>query len=321
MKATRIMALAASLATLTAAPAVADTKLTLMVFQGMQNLPLLAARSTGAFTKRGLDVDIRIAPNSKELRDGLAEGRYQIVHTAVDNGVAMKDVAKIDVVAVIGGDDSFNHFYVQPDIARIPDLKGKTVLVDALDTAYAFQVYEVLKRNGLAKGDYTPKPVGATFKRLEAMEANKDDKASTLNPPFSLRADKAGLKDMGAITGMIGPYQATAGMVLRSWAEANRETLTLYLQAYIEGLRWSLDPRNKEEATLLLAEGLKLPPDVAARTYALATDPKSGLTKDAAFDMEGFRNVLKLRTDWTGQPTAAPETYLDLSYYQKALGQ
>ncbi len=111
---------------------------------------------------------------------------------------------------MIGGDDSFNRFFVQPDIATFADLKGKAVLVDALDTAYAFQVYEVLKRNGLGKGDYEAKPVGATFKRLEAMEASKDDKASTLNPPFSLRAEQDGLKDMGSVTAMIGPYQATA---------------------------------------------------------------------------------------------------------------
>lgn len=321
MYGTRLLALAACIAALASAPAAAAAKLNVMVFQGMQNLPLLVARTNGYFSKRGLDVELHIAPNSKELRDGLAEGRYQIVHTAVDNGVAMKDVGKIDVVAVIGGDDSFNRFYVQPDIATIADLKGKAVLVDALDTAYAFQVYEVLKRNGLSKGDYEPKPVGATFKRLEAMESNKDDKASTLNPPFSLRADEKGLKDMGLVTGMIGPYQATAGMILRPWGEANRDTLVKYLEAYIEGLRWSLDPANKDEATRLLAVNLKLPAAIADRTYALATNPKSGLTKDAAFDMDGFRNVLKLRSEWTGKPTAAPETYLDFSYYQKALGK
>ncbi|WP_348932375.1 ABC transporter substrate-binding protein [Aquabacter sp. CN5-332] len=313
------MALASPAFEGTSGHAQVETRLNLMVFQGMQNLPLFAAQAKGFFARRNLVVDVKIAPNSDELRNGLAEGRYQIVHTAVDNGVAMSDMAKVDIAAVIGGDDSFNHFYVQPDIASIADLKGKTVIVDALNTAYAFQVYEVMKRNGLAKGDYGVKPVGATFKRLEAMEQDKEDKASTLNPPFSIRADKAGLKDTGSIVKMIGPYQATAGMVLRTWAKENEDTLVRYLQAYIEGLRWGLDPANAEETTTLLADGLKLPPDVAAAGYAIVADPKTGLTKDAAFDIEGFKNVLKLRTDWTGQPTGPVETYVDLSYYQKAL--
>jgi hypothetical protein len=35
--------------------------------------------------------------------------------------------------------------------------------------------------------------------------------------------------------------------------------------------------------------------------------------------MDGFKNVLALRTRHTGQQTQAPEKYLDLSFYQKAL--
>ena len=78
------------------APAAAGpTKLTIMVFQGAQNLPLFAAEHTGAFARNNLAVDRKIAPNSQELRDGLAAGRYQIVHTSVDNAVAMAEQAKV----------------------------------------------------------------------------------------------------------------------------------------------------------------------------------------------------------------------------------
>ena len=42
----------------------AQTKLTIMVFQGIQNAPLFAAQTQGFFAKRGLEVDIKIAPNS-----------------------------------------------------------------------------------------------------------------------------------------------------------------------------------------------------------------------------------------------------------------
>jgi ABC-type nitrate/sulfonate/bicarbonate transport system substrate-binding protein len=55
-----------------ASSANAQTHLTTMVFQGVQNLPLFAAQQKGFFAKRGLAVDQRIAPSSQELRDGLA---------------------------------------------------------------------------------------------------------------------------------------------------------------------------------------------------------------------------------------------------------
>jgi ABC-type nitrate/sulfonate/bicarbonate transport system substrate-binding protein len=296
-----------------------DSKLTVMVFPGMQNLALFAAQSKGLFAKRGLAVDIKMAPSSDEQRAGLADGRWQIIHAGIDNAIAMAEVAKVDIAIVCGGDNSFNHVIVQPDIKSFADLRGKTMVVDAPDTAYAFQLYEILKRNGLDKGDYAVKPVGATLKRLAAMQEDKTLSASMMNPPFSLLAMKGGMKDMGAAASLLGAYQATGGAVLRSWAKANPDVLVKYLQAYVEGLRWSLDPQNKDEAIKLFADNLKLPPEIAAATYAVAAAPADGMATDAKFDMEGFKNVLRLRADWTGAAPGAPEKYLDLSYYQKAL--
>jgi ABC-type nitrate/sulfonate/bicarbonate transport system substrate-binding protein len=296
-----------------------DTKLTVMVFQGMQNLAIFGAQANGFFAKRGLAVDVKITPSSEVMRKGLADGEWQIIHTAVDNGVAMAEVAKVDIAVVSGGDNGFNHLIVRPDIKSVADLKGKTVIVDAPDTAFAFELYEILKRNGVNKNDYNVKVVGATYKRLADILAETDSKASMLNPPFWLRAVHDGMKDMGTATTMIGPYQGTATVVLRSWAKDHPDVLVKYLQAYIEGLRWALDPKNKNAAIGLLTEGLKVTPEVAAATYAIAADPTDGLAKDAKLDKEGFDNVLKLRRAWTDSHPGAAEKYLDLSYYQKAL--
>ena len=308
--------LAAGAVAASAGAAAAQTSLTVMVFQGMQNLPLFAAQSKGFFDKRGLKVDIKIAPNSDELRNGLADGRFQIVHSAADNAVAMVAMAKIDTALVIGGDNGLNHLFVQPDVKALADIRGKAVAVDASNTAYAFQLYEMLRLAGLNKGDYDIKIVGATFKRLDALEKDKAMMASMLNPPFSIRAQKAGLKDMGEAVKTLGPYQATAGFVLRSWAKEHGDVLVKYLTAYLQGQRWALDPKNKAAAIKLYVDGLKLPEDVAAACYEQAM---TGLAKDAAFDMEGFKNVLALRARHTGAATLAPEKYVDLSFYQKAL--
>src|SRR4051794_12580013 len=291
----------------------ADTRLTIMVFQGVQNLPLFAAQAKGFFARRGLEVDIKIAPTSDEMRNGLADGRYQIVHGAIDNAVAMAEVAKADIAVVVGGDNGWNQLVVQPGIAAIADLRGKTVIVDAPNTAYALQLYEMLAQNGLKKGDYQVKVVGATFKRLEAIREDKSIAASMLNPPFSVVAEKAGLKNLGSAVKAIGPYQATGGFVMRAWAEANEDVLVKYLQAYVEGVRWSLDPNNKQDAIRFLMDRLKLAEDVAARAYAAATDSAEGFARDGRVDLEGLRNVLKLRANhlgtWGGTPPA-PEKYL-----------
>jgi ABC-type nitrate/sulfonate/bicarbonate transport system substrate-binding protein len=293
-----------------------DTKLSVIVFPGVQNLPMFAAQAKGFFAKRGLAVDLKFTPNSDELRNGLAEGRYHIAHSAVDNAFALKDKANVDIAVVLGGDNSFNHLIVQPEIASLADIKGKTVVVDAVNTAYAFQLYELLRRAGLNKGDYEVKPVGGTTQRLEAMVKDKAMVAGIMNPPFSIRAQRAGLKDMGAVADTLGAYQGSSAFVLRSWGAANGDALVKYLQAYIEGLRWMLDPKNKAEAVALLVERLKLPEDVAAEAYGATI---KSFDRDGALNMEGVRNVLALRAQFEGGTPAAPEKYIDLSYYERAL--
>jgi ABC-type nitrate/sulfonate/bicarbonate transport system substrate-binding protein len=261
-------------------------------------------------------------PNSDVLRDGLAKGDHQIAHAAVDNAVAMVELAKADVAIVTGGDNGFNRIFVQPEINAYAELRGKTVVVDAPNTAYALLLYKVLKDSGLNKGDYVVKPVGGTTARLDAMTKDKANAAGVLNPPFSFRAKEAGLKDMGAAAKAIGAYQAGGAFVMREWAKANSDALVRYISAYVEGSRWALDPANKAEAIALLTDRLKLAPQVAAQTYAVATDPPDSIAKDAKFDMEGFKNVLKLRAEiegqWGGNPPP-PEKYVDLSYYNRAV--
>jgi ABC-type nitrate/sulfonate/bicarbonate transport system substrate-binding protein len=300
----------------------AQTALTVMVFQGVQNLPLYAAQQKGFFAKRGLAVEQRIAPNSQELRDGLAQGRYHIVHTSVDNAIAMAEQAKIDIVVVLGGDNGWNDLIVQPEIKTYADLRHKTVVVDAPDTAFAFQLYQMLKVNGVDKSEVVVKPVGATRFRLQAMTTDKTIAASILNLPFSLQAEAAGLRKLATAVDVVGPYLSTTGFALRGWARENRDTLVRYIQAYIEGLRWAMAPSNSAEAIELLAKGLNIPHDMAARSYAVAADRDNGFMTDARIDMAGFRNVLKLRAelhgDWGGVPPA-PETYVDLTYYERAL--
>src|SRR5215216_1203620 len=294
----------------------AETKLTVIVFPGVQNLPMFAAQAKGLFAKRDLAVDLKFTPNSEELRNGLAEGRYQIAHSAVDNAFAMKDKANVDIAVVLGGDDSFNRVIVQPEIKSLADVKGKTVAVDAVNTAYAFQLYEMLGQKGLNKGDYEVKPVGGTGQRLEAMTKDKTYAAGMMNPPFSIRAEKAGLKAIDTAANALGAYQGSSAFVLRTWATANSDTVVKYIQAYVEGLRWMIDPKNKTEAVALLTERLKLPEDVAAQAYDATL---KGFNKDGALDMEGVRNVLKLRAQFERGTPAGPEKYIDLSYYQKAL--
>ena len=67
---------------------------------------------------------------------------------------------------------------------------------------------------------------------------------------------------MGTAVSVVGPYQSDAGWVLRSWGQANSDTLVRYIQANVEGIRWALNPANRAALVKLLSERFKMAPDV-----------------------------------------------------------
>jgi len=150
------------------------------------NLAIVIGQAQGLFAKHGVEVQTENVPSSNALREELASGKADIAHAAADNAVAMVETAGVDVVIVMGGEGSVNELMAQPSLQTVGDLRGKTVIVDAPNTAYALQLKKILLVRGLKVGtDYEMKPVGATPLRLAAMKENKSYAASSsvLQPP------------------------------------------------------------------------------------------------------------------------------------------
>jgi ABC-type nitrate/sulfonate/bicarbonate transport system substrate-binding protein len=307
-----------ALAMATSAAPAQETRLRVNTFPGPQNLALFAAQDKGLFSKRGLGVEIAFTPNSQAQRDGLVKGAFEIAQAAVDNAVAVVEAAKQDVIIVSGGSNGMNEFIVRHEIKSYDDIRGKTVVVDAPNTAYAFLLYKMLALKGLKKADYNVLPAGGCTQRLEAMRADATRVAAMMNPPCNILAAKEGYYSFGRATDVIGNYQADGAWVMRAWAKDNSAVLAKYLEAAIEGYRWGASPSNRAEAAAMVAKHLKLDPAIAAQS--LETILSGGLAQDARFDMEGFKTTLKLRAEFAGGDASAdPARYLDLSYYQRAL--
>ena len=288
-------------------------------------LPAVVAEQRGTFAKNGLNVQVEVAPSSDVLRGALAAGKADIAHAAVDNAVAMVETAAADVVIVLGGENSQNELIAQPGIHSVSELRGRTLIVDALNTAYALQLKKMLLANGLKPDrDYEMKLAGATPLRLKAMRENKDYAATMLGPPFSIFAKSEGFVNLGPAEAIIGRSQDKAAIVRRAWAREHTDALVRYLAAYVEAQRWLLAPPNKEQVIELLAKESGLPASVAAETYAVSLKGHGGYQVDARLDVDGFKNVLKLRAEiegqWGGRAPAA-EKYYDLSFYRMALAK
>ena len=287
-------------------------------------LQIIVAETHGMFARRGIAVETDNSGSSDEMRAKLAEGKGDVAYAAVDNAVAMVELAGVDVIIVGGGEGSQNELFVQPGIKTIPELRGKTLIVDAVKTAYALQMKKILLLNGLQPGDYELKAVGVTPMRLAVMREHKEYAGSMLGPPTSILARRAGFVSLGAVPDLIGPYQAAGSFAQRAWAKEHRDILVNYLAGFIEAQRWLMNPTNRDAAIELMIKEQHLPADVAAEAYILYMTKPGGFEKDTQVDLDGLRNVLKLRAEVEGQwggHAPSPEKYYDAAYYQAALGK
>jgi ABC-type nitrate/sulfonate/bicarbonate transport system substrate-binding protein len=142
-----------------------------------------------------------------------------------------------------------------------------------------------------------------------------------LNPPFSAQAQLSGLRSLGRLVDVLGPYQAGGAFVLRPWAKAHGGELEAYMAAYIEALRWLRDDANGEAVEGMLAHKLALAPALASATRRDLLAPDFGFTVDAAFNAAGFDAVLSARAELQGEDSSLRDgrALVDQSYYARAL--
>jgi ABC-type nitrate/sulfonate/bicarbonate transport system substrate-binding protein len=287
-------------------------------------LPVVIAESRGILARYGIEAEFLVRPSSESLRNDLAAGKGDVAFLAVDNDVAMVDSAGVDVVIVMGAESSENEIIAQPGTQSIAELRGHTLLVDATNTAYALELKKVLQNNGMKPGsDYQLKPVGSTPFRLQAMRENREYAAAVMNPPFSIVAKQCGMVSLGSMRKLLGADLDRGTFALRSWARDNSDLLERYLAAYIEGQRILMAPANKQQVVELVMKESNLPEPIARDWYAAMVE-NGGYAKDAAFDVEGFRKTLQLRSEIEAGGNGAAreaEKYYDLSYYRAALAK
>lgn len=149
----KLLALPVAALLLAAAAQAQETKVSVAISGWTGFAPLTLAKEAGIFKKNGLDVTIKKIPQ-KDRHLAIASGDVQCAATTVEtwvvwnaNGVATTQIFQLD--KSYGADG----MVVKPGIAKIADLKGKTVAASAPGTAPYFTLAWMLKKNGLSPKD------------------------------------------------------------------------------------------------------------------------------------------------------------------------
>ena len=305
-------------------------EVTVNVFPGGFNWPSFVGVEKGFFERNGVRVMLQETPNSVAQMTGLAEGKFDIAITAVDNIVAYAEGqgeaaigAQPEFFAFMGSDSGFLSLVADPEIRSFADLRGRTFSVDARTTGYAFVLFDMLRRNGLSQKDYRIETVGGMVQRWDALQKKKQD-ATLLSTPFNILAKQQHFNQLAQAVDEIGPYQGNVAATRRSWAQGNRSKVMAFIRGYAEAIDWLYDRSNREESIRILLRNLpQMTPELAQRSYEELLDPKYGFFRKGQMSLQGLRTVLALRTRYAEpkKNLAEPMKYYDPSYYDAAMRQ
>jgi len=216
------------------AAAAQDAKVAIGISGWTGFAPLTLAKEAGIFKKNGVDVTIKKIPQ-KDRHLAVASGDIQCAATTVEtyivwnaNGVPITQVVQLD--KSYGADG----LAVRPNIAKIADLKGKTVGVDAPGTSPYFGLAWILKKNGLTIKDVTVATMSPQA-AAQAFVAGQNDAAMTYEPYLSTVRDKP---DSGKIIATTLDYPMvmdTLGCTPKLIAE-NPKAVQAIVTSYFEAL-------------------------------------------------------------------------------------
>ncbi len=208
--------------------------------------PLTLAKDAGIFKKNGLDVSIKKIPQ-KDRHLAIASGDIQCAATTVEtyivwnaNGVPITQVVQLD--KSYGADG----LAVRGNIAKIADLKGKTIGVDAPGTSPYFGLGWILKKNGMSMKDVTVATMSPQA-AATAFVAGQNDAAMTYEPYLSSVRDKPESGKIIATTLDYPMVMDTFGCT-PTFIKANPKAVKAMVDSYFEAVEMiKKDPKKSYE--------------------------------------------------------------------------
>jgi NitT/TauT family transport system substrate-binding protein len=234
--------------------------------------PFHIAVKNGYFDAANIKIDLVFAQSNASVIQQLAAGSYAVAPTAgmVDPIRAIDKGAPVALVRIVIQSPPYA-LLAKPEIKRIEDLKGKTIIIGGAKDITRIFTERMLEPHGLKSGDYDYIFAGATSARFSALKSGAVD-AALLTMPFNFFATTAGFTNLG-FTFEYLPDMPFAGVAVnRDWAAANGDVLKRFLDAYNKGVAFFADANNREEVVKLQTEISKIDRDDVEKSYAFLHD-------------------------------------------------
>jgi ABC-type nitrate/sulfonate/bicarbonate transport system substrate-binding protein len=263
------------------------------------------AKESGAFDKYGIQADIILITSGPVSVQALIGGDLQVV-SAASNAVINAILSGAPIIAVGGtANRPYHRLFVQPEINRLEDLRGKTLGVTRFGSITDNLSRILLRKNGL-EGAVNVRQMGGTIEVAAAFQNRLIAGAVTselrVTPPSQPKI-LVRLVDMGI------PYSMNMIAVQREYYRRNPEPVEKMIRAYAEGIAFM--NQNKERAIKIITKHSRLTdPRMIEDHY---NDSVTYLERIPRAEPEAVQTIL----EFMGKKGISAETFQDNSIIDK----
>jgi ABC-type nitrate/sulfonate/bicarbonate transport system substrate-binding protein len=276
--------------------------------------PGIVATKKGFFAANGVEMDtvsIGVSPGMQAV----ASGSLNIMHNTCN--------AVISFIEMGGGGVhlSLVSMGIHPGVVvgkkglkSAAELKGKVVGTSSIKSGSTILLRRLLKARGLEPSDYDVVAGQGSAQIFSGLQAGALD-AVWLVPPQSLTATIAGYPVIGTFKEVAPKFPFVCFATNDAWRKSNMAAAQGFAKAWLAGVAWLYDPTNRAEAEQLLADELKLKPEIAAATYdALIANSPDTYPRDGKLDLDVLRAMIDVMVEGEelpAKPQGDVSRYLD----------
>lgn len=257
------------------------------------------AKESGAFEKYGLQADIILITSGPVSVQSLIGGDLQVV-SAASNAVMNAVLNGAPIIAVGGtANRPYHRLFVQPEINRLEDLRGKTLGVTRFGSITDNLTRILLRRNGL-EGAVNVRQMGGTLEVAAAFQNRLIAGAVTselrVSPPSQPKI-LVKLVEMGI------PYSMNMLAVQREYYRRNPEPVEAMVKAYADGIAFL--HQQKERAIKIITKYSRLSDVKSIQEFY--NDSVTYLDRIPRAEPEAINTIL----EFMGKKGTPLETFMD----------
>jgi ABC-type nitrate/sulfonate/bicarbonate transport system substrate-binding protein len=274
--------------------------------------PGVVATKKGFFAANGVEmetVSIGVSPGMQAV----AAGSLNIMHNTCNAVISFIEMGGAGVhLSLVSMGIHPGVVVGRKGLASAGDLKGKVVGTSSVKSGSTILLRRLLQARGLGPSAYDVVAGQGSAQIFSGLQAGALD-AVWLVPPQSLIAVAAGYPLIGTFREVAPKFPFVCFATNDAWVKSSMTAAQGFAKAWLAGVAWLYDGANRAEAEQLLAEALRLSPQIAAATYEeLIVKSKDTFPRDGKVAPDVLRGMIDVMVEGEELP-ARPKG--DIAHY------